>query len=427
MIKEKLAIIGTGIAGMGASHLLQKDFDITLFEKNEYVGGHTNTVFVEEEGVNIPIDTGFMVFNKQTYTNLVQLFQELNVPIKKTSMSFSVQHKQSGLEYCGSGLSGLFTQKKNIFSSRFIKMILQINKFNKESVRDLNNGTLTNLSISEYIIKKKYSADFIEKYLLPMSSAIWSTPPNISLKFPAESLVRFFLNHGMLGMDTHFQWYTIENGSESYKKLLIAPFKDKIKTGAKIDSVKQVGDKIEVVTNNQQYLFDKVIIASHANEALTMLSKPNKLQYDLLSKFDYQENLAVLHSDSSVMPQNKKVWSSWNYSIDEINGFKKTTTIYDMNSLQNVSSKKNYFVSINPIELNEKQIHKTITYFHPIFTVDSLQAQKRLHELNQDGPIYFCGSYFRYGFHEDAYLSAVQLAEQIRKQMKAKNIQLRAG
>lgn len=427
MIKEKLAIIGTGIAGMGAAHLLQKDFDITLFEKNEYVGGHTNTVFVEEEGVHIPIDTGFMVFNKQTYTNLVQLFQELNVPIKKTSMSFSVQHKQSGLEYCGSGLSGLFDQKKNIFSGRFIKMLLQINKFNKESVQDLNNDALTNLSISEYISKKKYGADFIEKYLLPMSSAIWSTPPDISLKFPAESLVRFFLNHGMLGMDTHFQWYTIENGSESYKKLLIAPFKDRIKTSAKINSVKQVGDKIEVITNNQQYSFDKVIIAAHANEALTMLSKPSNLQYDLLSKFNYQENLAVLHSDSSVMPKNKKVWSSWNYSIDEINGSKKTTTIYDMNSLQNVSSKRNYFVSINPIELNEKQIHKTITYFHPIFTVDSLQAQKRLHELNHGGSIYFCGSYFRYGFHEDAYLSAVQLSEQIKKQMKTKNIQLRAG
>jgi predicted NAD/FAD-binding protein len=425
-MKEKLAIIGTGIAGMGAAHLLQKHYDISLFEKNKYVGGHTNTVFVEEDGVQIPIDTGFMVFNKETYPNLLNLFNELCVPIKKTDMSFSVQHKTSNLEYCGSGFNGLFAQRKNLFSPAFIKMLLQINRFNKESVQDLNCGFLKNLSIADYIGQKSYSSDFLEKYLLPMSSAIWSTPPDTSLQFPAESLVRFFLNHGMLGMHTHFQWYTVENGSESYKKRLIAPFQDKIKINSKIDSIKKTGDKVEVITkNNERYLFDKVIVAAHANEALQMLSNPSWLQQDLLSKFQYQKNLAVLHSDTSVMPKNKKVWSSWNYLIDQKNGENRTTTIYNMNSLQNVSDKKHYFVSINPIDLDERKIHKVLTYFHPIFTLESLKAQKRLHELNQEGSIYFCGSYFRYGFHEDAYASAVQLSEQILNQEK--NIQLKAG
>ncbi|NOU61183.1 NAD(P)/FAD-dependent oxidoreductase [Marinifilum caeruleilacunae] len=425
-MKEKLAIIGTGIAGMGAAHLLQNHFDLTLFEKNNYIGGHTNTVFVEEDGIEIPIDTGFMVFNKQTYPHLIQLFEQLQVPIKKTSMSFSVQHKTSGLEYCGSGLSGLFAQKKNIFSPRYIKMLWQINRFNKESIQDLNNGHLGQFSIADYTKLKGYNQDFMEKYLLPMSSAIWSTPPGTSLKFPAESLVRFFKNHGMLGLDTHFQWYTVENGSESYKKRLIAPFINRIKTNSKISSVKKVKDQIEVHCHNgERYLFDKVIVAAHANEALRMLSKPTDLQQNLLSKFQYQENLAVLHSDTGVMPKNKKVWSSWNYLIDRKNGENRTTTIYNMNSLQNVSEKEHYFVSINPIDLNEKKIHKVLTYFHPIFTLESFEAQKRLQELNSDGSIYFCGSYFRYGFHEDAYASAVQLANKILHEEN--RIQLKAG
>lgn len=425
-MKEKLAIIGTGIAGMGAAHLLQKHYDISLFEKNKYVGGHTNTVFVEENGIDIPIDTGFMVFNKETYPNLINLFTELNVPIKKTSMSFSVQHKLSNLEYCGSGFNGLFAQRKNLFNPAFIKMLLQINKFNKESVQDLNCGFLKNQSIADYISQKSYNSDFLEKYLLPMSSAIWSTPPNTSLQFPAESLVRFFLNHGMLGLDTHFQWYTVQNGSESYKQRLIAPFRDKIKTGVKIDTIKNTADKIEIITaKNEHYFYDKVIVTAHANEALQMLSQPSQLQQDLLSKFQYQENIATLHSDISVMPKNKKVWSSWNYLIDQKNGENRATTIYNMNSLQNVSDKENYFVSINPIDLDENKIHKVLTYFHPIFTIESLKAQKRLQEINQEGQIYFCGSYFGYGFHEDAYASAVQLSKQLLNQET--NIQLKAG
>jgi predicted NAD/FAD-binding protein len=341
-------------------------------------------------------------------------------------MSFSVQHKASGLEYCGSGLNGLFAQRKNMLNPRFIKMLLQINRFNNEGIQDLNQGNLRNLSIADYIKLKGYKSDFLEKYLLPMSSAIWSTPPDTSLKFPAESLVRFFKNHGMLGMDTHFQWYTVENGSESYKKRLTAPFINKIKTSSKISSIKKVKGGIEVIAiTGERYLFDKVIVAAHANEALQMLSNPTLKQRELLSKFQYQENLAVLHSDTGVMPKSKKVWSSWNYLIDRIKGENKTTTIYNMNALQKVSEKEHYFVSINPIDLDEKKIHKVLTYFHPIFTLESFEAQKRLQELNQEESIYFCGSYFRYGFHEDAYASSVQLANQLLNEKH--KIQLKAG
>jgi predicted NAD/FAD-binding protein len=412
--KEKLAIIGTGIAGLGAAHHLQNKYDIVLFEKNNYVGGHTNTVYVEENDRSVPVDTGFMVFNKHTYPNLLQLFQQLSVPIKETSMSFSVQHISSGLEYCGSGFNGLFAQRKNLISPSFYKMLWQINRFNKERVTDLHFGNLDKLSLAEYIRLKEYGKDFMNKYLLPMSSAIWSTPPDISMNFPAKTLVRFFLNHGMLGMDTHFQWYTVDGGSESYKELLIAPLKEKIRVNTGIESVTEKQSKVEITTQSgEKYLFDKVVIASHADQALKMLNRPSQLQRDLLSKFQYQKNKAVLHSDTTVMPKNKRVWSSWNHILDDRSGKTETSTVYDMNSLQNVSDKQNYFVSINPIEVDDSKIHCSIDYDHPIFTVDAMNAQARLQELNQEGPIYFCGSYFRYGFHEDAYTSGLELAQQL--------------
>ena len=425
--KQRLAIIGTGIAGMGSAHLLQHSYDIELFEKNNYVGGHTNTVYVEEDGQQIPIDTGFMVFNKQTYPNLINLFNQLKVPIKKTSMSFSVQHKSSQLEYCGSGFSGLFAQRKNIFNTQFIKMLLEINRFNKESLQDLVNGNLEDLTIQEYIQQKKLGKEFTDKYLIPMSSAIWSTPPDVSLKFPIKGLVHFFRNHGMLGVDSHFQWYTVEGGSESYKQLLIEPFRDKIHLNSAIKEILTVEEQVKITTNaGKEHWFDKVIVAAHADEALSMLANPNKLQKKLLSQFCYQKNRAVLHSDCSVMPKNKKVWSSWNYLMDDRSGNIKTSTIYNMNSLQNVSQKQSYFVSINPIELKLKKIHQSIPYDHPIFTVEAMKAQERLPELNHEGPIYFCGSYFKYGFHEDAYSSAVELAKTILKTEHQKKIQQKA-
>ena len=409
---EKLAIIGTGIAGMGCAHLLQKKYDLTIFEQDNYVGGHTNTVTVDEDGQPVHMDTGFMVFNFETYPNLCKLFDEIKAPIKKTDMSFSVQHTESGLEYCGSGLNGLFAQRKNIFNIRYIKMLKQITRFNTESIEVLDNPKYENYSLGQYIKEHKYSEDMLWKYLVPMSSAVWSTPMEEMLEFPIVTLVRFFKNHGFLGLNTQHQWYTLQDGSQSYRKILIEPFKDKIQINNGAVSVRTENNKAFVTTaDGKTTEFDKVIFACHADQTLKILAQPTAEEKRLLTPFRYQKNTATVHTDESIMPRTKKTWSSWNYRIEKINGQQIPSTIYWMNSLQGVSKKKNYFVSINAIpgSVDEKKTIKVIDYEHPLFDVPAMLAQKELHKLNEKGPLYYCGSYFKYGFHEDAYKSAVDL------------------
>ena len=412
---EKIAIVGTGIAGMGCAHFLHKHFDITLFEQNSYVGGHTNTVTILEDGAPINIDTGFIVFNRTTYPNLVRLFNQLDVETKKCDMSFGVQHRPSGLEYCGSGLDGLFAQRKNLFKPSHYRMLLQIKRFNEEASNDLASGLAHGLSMSEYCDKKGFGQDFIYKYLTPMSSALWSTPTDITLKYPAEALIKFFKNHGLLGLDTQYQWYTVHGGSWQYRNKLIAPFKDRIITDTRVEQVEEVENGVRIVLDSgETHYFDKVIMAGHGDQSLKALSKPTLLQKELLKNFEYQKNIATLHTDEKVMPKIRKVWSAWNYLILEKGKQLLTTTIYSMNILQGVSKKKEYFVSINdPGLIDPEKILKTIEYDHPIFTVDAYKAQHRLQELNSEGRIYFCGSYFRNGFHEDALWSAVKLCEKL--------------
>jgi predicted NAD/FAD-binding protein len=412
---QKLGIIGTGIAGMGCGHLLQKKYDITLFEQNNYIGGHTNTFSTDEDGKQVYMDTGFMVFNFETYPNLCNLFKEIKAPIKKTDMSFSVQHTPSGLEYCGSGLNGLFAQRKNIFNISYIKMLMEITRFNKISVEILDDPKYENYSLAQYIKEFKFSEEMLWKYLVPMSSAVWSTPMDKMLDFPAVALIRFFKNHGFLGLNTQHQWYTLENGSQAYREILIKPFKDKIHTNNAVIKVKKNSDGTVTVflKNGISQQFDKVIFASHADETLNMLDQPTGEEKRLLSTFKYQKNSATVHTDESTMPKNKLTWSSWNYRIEERKSEKIPTTIYWMNSLQGVSKKKNYFVSINAIpgSVDKNKILKEIMYEHPLFDVAAINAQKELHTLNKNGPLYYCGSYFKYGFHEDAYASAVNLCK----------------
>lgn len=413
---EKLAIIGTGIAGMGCGHLLHKKYDLTIFEQDNYIGGHTNTVTVEEEGRPVYMDTGFMVFNFETYPNLCNLFKEINAPIKKTDMTFSVQHTQTGLEYCGSGLNGLFAQRKNIFNISYIKMLTQITRFNKESIEVLDNPAFENYSLAQYIKEKKYGDDMLWKYLIPMSSAVWSTPMDEMLDFPIVTLVRFFKNHGFLGLNTQHQWYTLDNGSQAYRKLLIAPFKDKIQVSNGAVKVKTENGKAFVTTQDgKTHTFDKVIFACHADQTLKLLENPTANEQRLLAPFKYQKNIATVHTDESIMPKTKLTWSSWNYRIENRNGVQVPSTIYWMNSLQGVSKKKNYFVSINAIlgSVDKKKIIQEIDYEHPLFDLSTMKAQEELHKLNSSGPLYFCGSYFKYGFHEDAYASAASLCAQM--------------
>lgn len=416
---QKVAIIGTGIAGMGAAHFLQKEYDITLFEKNSYVGGHTNTVTVDEAGTQIHIDTGFMVFNQVTYPNLIRLFKELDAPTKKTSMSFSVQHVPTGLEFSGSGLNELFAQRRNIFNPRFIRMLLQINRFNEECGEVLTDPRYAGMTLAEYIKEKKFGDDFLYKYLIPMSSAVWSTPIDQMLDFPAFSLVRFFTNHGFLGLKTQHQWYTLHNGSQAYREILIRPFRDRIVVNAPVVRVERHEHSATVILKNgERAEFDKVIFASHADETLAMLAQPTDEERRLLSPFRYQENIAVLHTDASLMPKAKLAWSSWNYRIDQTkDSGLSPSTIYWMNSLQQVSEKKDYFVNINGEGLvDPSTVLKRIVYTHPVFTVASQDAQKELHMLNRTGPLYYCGSYFKYGFHEDAFTSGLELSRLLLKQ-----------
>lgn len=411
--KETLAIIGTGISGMGCAHFLQKDFNLTIYEKGSYIGGHTNTIDVEEENETIPIDTGFIVFNHVTYPNLKRLFEELAVPTKKSSMSFSVQHIPEGLEFCGSGLGGLFAQRKNFLNFKFLRLLYNINRFNKEAPSILENSKYLNYTLGDYIREAGYHKDLLDYYLVPMSSAVWSTSDDGMLTFPAFALVGFFLNHGFLGLNTQHQWYTVEGGSKEYVKRLTAPIRDRFHVNSEVKSVEAAGKKVRVtLKNGKSGLFDKAILASHADTSLKLLKKPSSLQKELLKEFKYQKNTATLHTDGSLMPKVDLAWSSWNYRMENIEGETKASTVYWMNCLQGVSKRKNYYVSINdPGTVDKKKIIRKIEYEHPLFTVGSLKAQSRLQELNREGNIYFCGSYFRNGFHEDGLWSAKLLSE----------------
>ena len=411
----KTAIIGTGIAGMGCGHFLHTLDDITFYEGNDYVGGHTNTVTIDEEGEPVYIDTGFMVFNFETYPNLCKLFEQIKAPIKKTDMSFSVQYLPSGLEYSGSSLNHLFAQRKNIFNLSYLKMLGQISRFNKESIKILDDPKYADYSIGRYVKEFSFSEDMLWKYLVPMSSAVWSTPMREMLDFPAVTLIRFFKNHGFLGLDTQHQWYTLDKGSQAYREILIKPFRDKIHLNRKAVNISKESGKV-IVRGSDGTLetFDRVIIATHGDQALDLLDQPMDMEQNLLRNFKYQYNKAVLHTDEASMPSAKLAWSSWNYRIREENKELKPSTIYWMNQLQQVSEKKNYFVSINPHQdLNQTKIIREIDYEHPLFDVPAIQAQEHLDRLNDNGPIYFCGSYFKYGFHEDAFASAVKLCSHL--------------
>ncbi len=413
---ESIAIIGTGIAGMGAGYFLRGRFDITYYEKNSYPGGHTNTVTIDEDGQPVFIDTGFMVYNEITYPYLTRLFKELDVKTKPTSMSFSVQHCPTGLEYCGTGISGLFAQRKNIFNPRFVRMLLDIDRFNREAIEVLDSERFLSYTIADYIREKGWGEEMLDQYLLPMSSAVWSTTPELMRQFPVVTLARFFKNHGFLGLTTHYQWRTVEGGSKEYRDKILASFKGKIKLNAPVKTVIRERGKIAVVDQNGgKAIYDQVIIAAHADEALPILQTPTPLEQKLLKAFDYQKNRASLHTDDSVMPKTRRAWSSWNYRIQrDPCGELKATTVYYMNNLQQVSKRKNYFVSINdPGEVDSKKILWEMEYTHPIYNVDAMRAQAQLPQLNQDGRIFFCGSYFQYGFHEDALVSALNVARSI--------------
>ncbi len=417
-----LAIIGTGIAGLGCAHFLHRDFDVTLFEQNDYIGGHTNTVTTPEPGTGrlVPIDTGFMVFNKVTYPHLTRLFTLLEIPIKKTDMSFSVRHAHTGLEFAGSSLNHLFAQRKNLLSPRFYKMLLAINRFNTEAIAALDDPAVQQESLGDYVRRRAYGEDFFNLYLVPMSSAVWSTPPELMLSFPATTLLRFFHNHGFLGLSTQHQWWTVDGGSKTYVGKITAPFSDRLRIRETVTRVVRTPRGVTVMTGSgSAQNFDHVILACHAPQARRLLVNPTADEARLLAEFRTQPNVATLHTDASVMPRTKLAWSAWNYEINRDDaGPLSTATHYWMNKLQGVSDRENYFVTINrPESIAPDRVLRRIKYEHPLFSLGAVRAQAEIPTLNAAAKktthTYFAGAWQRYGFHEDGLLSAVRLSEQL--------------
>lgn len=402
---EKIAIVGSGISGMACAHFLHRHHDITLFEKEDRIGGHSNTVNAGKD----PLDTGFMVYNEVTYPLLTRLFKDLEVKTKATSMSFSVQHIADNLEFNGGSLNLLFGQRRNLIRPRFWKMLLQIDRFNKETVAELQKEEETELTLAEYVEERGYGRDFLKWYLSPMAAAVWSSPPEKIEQFPAITLMRFWHNHGFLGLDTQHPWRTVVGGSREYVKKLVAPFSDRIKTGDPVIAISP-DNEIELDSGHREK-FDRIISAAHGDQALKLLTSPTRIESEVLAAFPYQKNKAVLHSDPQFMPQTKRCWASWNYRVED----GKHSTIYWMNSLQGATAQKDFFVSINPSQqIPDEHIIEELNYEHPLFDLTSIAAQKRVPELNgTDTGRYFCGAWQRYGFHEDGLWSAFRLCEQL--------------
>lgn len=413
-MKEHIAIVGTGVAGLGCAWNLRDSARLTLLEQDARPGGHTNTVVVDEDGQPVPIDTGFIVFNKVTYPNLCRLFDELDVAIKPSEMSFSVQHIPTGLEYNGMGLNKVFAQRRNFFRPRFHSLLRQIQRFFRVANELRNAPQAAPVTMREFAARHDLGPDFLDLYLVPMSSAVWSTDPRDVLDFPAATLIQFFHNHGFLGTDTHHPWFTVDGGAKTYvDKILATIGAPRVRSGATRVTEKPNG--VEVTTATGETLtFDRVVLACHADQSLALLATPDADQQRLLAPFRYQQNHATLHTDETVMPKKRRAWASWNYRVEA----NRAATHYWMNALQGVSKKKNYFVSLNSADRipREKVLYET-TYEHPVFSLESVRAQNELATLNAHSPdqrIFFCGSYFKYGFHEDAYTSGLQLAERIK-------------
>ena len=412
---KKLAIIGTGMSGLGAAYFLRDRFDLTLYEKNNYAGGHTNTVTFTEGGQERPVDTGFMVYNEVTYPNLTRLFRELDVETKPTDMSFSVQYGPAGLEYNGSSLDHLFAQRRNLLNPRFWRMLIQINRFNSEAVSALEAVDSVDITLREYVKQRHYGDDFLNLYLVPMAGAVWSSSPERMLEFPASTLLRFWHNHGFLGLNTQHPWRTVVDGARSYVTKIRGLLGDRVRFGAPIRRVRRkLGEStVELQEDDGEWrVYDKVVIACHGDQAIALLDDPTAMESDLLSKFRYQSNATVLHTDSSVMPRSRKCWASWNYRVEGVeDGSLAHTTHYWMNRLQHVSEKQDYFVSLNAeCRISPEKILRRIQYEHPIFDLEAVAAQKRLPMLNQVGAsqtTYYCGAWFKYGFHEDGLSSAL--------------------
>lgn len=404
----KVAVIGSGISGLSAAYFLSKRYKVDLFEKEDRFGGHSHTIDIKlnEDTNKIHADIGFIVFNKKTYPNLINFFKEIDVEIEKSNMSLSFMSKDIDLEYCGKGLKGIFSHKKNLFNFDFFKMFLEILKFYKKSSK-LNKFN-EDISLGEYLVNEKHSEYFINYHLIPMVSAIWSMPPYDAKKMPIKFFMKFFQNHGLFNLRKRPQWYTVKNRSRQYVNKVIEKISGEHFKNYKIEKIKRISNFVRIFygSENEYFDYDKVIIATHADEAKKMIEEKSEEESKVLGSFQYKKNLAIIHSDEIVMPQKRFNWSAWNTSISK----KNSSVTYWLNLLQNFKINKNIFLTLNPFEkINTDKIIKKVEFTHPYYDHNTLKNQKNLHLIQNKKNILFCGSYFGYGFHEDGIKSTLEM------------------
>ena len=415
----RVAIVGAGIAGLTVAWRLRNSHDITVFEADDHVGGHTHTHRVTHGGRDYRIDTGFIVFNDRTYPNFIALLDELGVARQPTEMSFSVQNLASGLEYAGTNLNALFAQRRNLLSPHFFGMVRDILRFNRDAPALLDTAG-PGPSLGEYLRGQRFGSAFIDDYLAPMGAAIWSSPADRMTAFPARSFVQFFKNHGLLSINDRPQWYVLKGGSSSYVERMLQQLGPHIHTGQAVTAVQRAHDGVTLhIAGAHTAHFDAVVIASHSDQALAMLQDPSEQERSILSAIAYQENEVVLHTDTRLMPKNHRAWASWNYRVggahdkqSDSAASNPPTVTYDMNRLQSIDAPETFCVSLNQTDtIDPNRIIKALRYAHPVYTSATLAAQARRAEINGVNRTWFCGAYWQFGFHEDGVVSALSVAQ----------------
>ena len=407
----KIAVVGSGISGLSAAYYLSKKHKVDLFERENQFGGHANTLKVKYDlNKEIAVDIGFMVFNQKTYPNLINFFLENKIEIEKSDMSFSVSENGSDMEYCGKGISGIFSNKKNLLNIKFIKMFFEIINFYKkcEKIEIKKNDTKT---LGEYLKEIKISNYFINYHIIPMVSAIWSMPPYEASQMPLNFFLSFFKNHGLFKLKNRPQWYTVENRSKTYVDKIIDQISGEHFKNYNISKIvrNDFGVKIFYGGENEFFDYDKVVIATHADEALAIIENPTIEEKKILKNFKYRKNTATIHFDESIMPKNRKAWCSWNTAMNQ-GEIGKTSVTYWLNQLQNLKINRDIFLTINPFrEIPQDKIFKEVSFTHPYYDIAALSNQSNLNKIQNKKNILFCGSYFGYGFHEDGIRSSIEM------------------
>ncbi|CAH0540598.1 NAD(P)/FAD-dependent oxidoreductase [Vibrio marisflavi] len=419
-----IAIIGTGISGLTCGYHLAREHNVTLFEANDYIGGHTATVDVQLDDHIYAVDTGFIVFNDRTYPNFITMLEEIGVQGNPTEMSFSVNNQRIGLEYNGHTLATLFAQKRNLFSPKFYRFIAEILRFNKlAKVHHAQNSGDETYTLGDFLQAHAFSEYFCENYILPMGAAIWSSSMADIRSLPVTFFFRFFLNHGLLDIVNRPQWYVIPGGSRSYIEPLTRDFKDEIRLNCPVYSVKRDAAGVTIESSKGAERYDYVIFACHSDQALALLNDRTEPEREVLQSMAYRANDVVLHTDTTLLPNAKSAWASWNYLIDEKteSGQLLPSVTYNMNILQGIQSNHTFCVSLNSTErINPIKVIRSFVYHHPVFTTQSIQARARKDEINGENRTWFCGAYWYNGFHEDGVKSALDVVRGINFQCQDK-------